>query len=86
MFTYDMVILDIKILYLAYDRILFLKFQTQPNSSIHDGSHIFEIATPRLGYISVKFILDFEKVKKYVLRISATVSIIYCILFIYFMM
>ncbi|VDI00765.1 protocadherin-15, partial [Mytilus galloprovincialis] len=46
--------------------------KTQPNSSIPDGSHIFEIATPRLGYISVKSILDFEKVKKYVLRISAT--------------
>ncbi|XP_076076081.1 cadherin-99C-like isoform X1 [Mytilus galloprovincialis] len=46
--------------------------KTQPNSSIPDGSHIFVIATPRLGYISVNFILDFEKVKKYVLRISAT--------------
>ncbi|CAC5424111.1 PCDH15 [Mytilus coruscus] len=45
---------------------------TQPNTSLHDANQIFEIATPRLGYISIKSILDFEKVKQYVFRISAT--------------
>lgn len=49
--------------------------QTQPTTGLHDAIDKFQIATPRLGDITIKSTLDFEKVKKYVFRISATVSI-----------
>ncbi|OPL33757.1 hypothetical protein AM593_02853, partial [Mytilus galloprovincialis] len=45
---------------------------TQPTTGLHDATDKFQIATPRLGDITIKSTLDFEKVKKYVFRISAT--------------
>lgn len=51
---------------------VFLHFQL-------DGSQKFEIATPRLGYVSISTVLDFEALNAlgqttYILNISATVS------------